>query len=100
MRDAAAVVNTSTSEGQSGALLEAAAVGTPIVARDIPGNRSLLDLIHGKGGDTTRTNNEKQIKIISRDVLLLDDSILPDFNGYSCCTVSFRNAMLLNKILL
>ena len=45
MRDAAAVVNTSTSEGQSGALLEAAAVGTPIVARDIPGNRSLLDLI-------------------------------------------------------
>ena len=47
MADAAAVVNTSESEGQSGALLEAAAVGTPIVARDIPGNRSLLDLVHG-----------------------------------------------------
>uniref|UniRef100_A0A7S0S6S8 Glycosyl transferase family 1 domain-containing protein n=1 Tax=Mantoniella antarctica TaxID=81844 RepID=A0A7S0S6S8_9CHLO len=55
MRDAAAVVNTSTSEGQSGALLEAAAVGTPIVARDIPGNRSLLDLIHGAAVDAGST---------------------------------------------
>ena len=37
MRAATAVVNTSKSEGQSGALLEAAAAGVPIIARDIPG---------------------------------------------------------------
>ncbi len=45
MRAASAVVNTSKSEGQSGAILEAAAAGVPIIARDIPGNRTLLDLL-------------------------------------------------------
>ena len=42
MRAAVGVLNTSLSEGQSGALLEAAAAGTPLLARDIPGNRALL----------------------------------------------------------
>ena len=37
MRAAAGVLNTSASEGQSGALLEAAAAGAPVLARDIPG---------------------------------------------------------------
>jgi len=45
MRAAAGVLNTSASEGQSGALLEAAAAGAPVLARDIPGNRALLDLL-------------------------------------------------------
>ena len=52
MRAATAVVNTSTSEGQSGAILEAAAAGVPIVARDIPGNRALLDLLLDATGET------------------------------------------------
>ena len=45
MRAAAGVLNTSASEGQSGALLEAAAAEAPVLARDIPGNRALLDLL-------------------------------------------------------
>ena len=45
MRAAAGVLNTSASEGQSGALLEAAAAGAPVLARDIPGNRALLDFL-------------------------------------------------------
>jgi hypothetical protein len=45
MRAAAGVLNTSLSEGQSGALLEAAALGTPVLARDVPGNRALLDML-------------------------------------------------------
>ena len=50
MRAASAVVNTSKSEGQSGAILEAAAAGVPIIARDIPGNRTLLDLLFDATG--------------------------------------------------
>jgi glycosyltransferase involved in cell wall biosynthesis len=50
MAHAAAVLNTSTSEGQSGAILEAAALGTPVFARSIPGNRALLDLLAGAKG--------------------------------------------------
>jgi hypothetical protein len=45
MRESAGVLNTSASEGQSGALLEAAACGVAIVARDVPGNRALLQLL-------------------------------------------------------
>jgi len=45
MRESAGVLNTSASEGQSGALLEAAACGVAIVARDVPGNRALLRLL-------------------------------------------------------
>ena len=52
MRAATAVVNTSKSEGQSGAILEAAAAGVPIIARDIPGNRALLDLLLDATGET------------------------------------------------
>jgi len=50
-RAAACVVNTSHSEGQSGALLEAAAVGTPILARDVPGNRALLAALEAASGE-------------------------------------------------
>lgn len=49
MSRAAAVVNTSRSEGMSSALLEAMALGEcPVVARDIPGNAALVT--HGKTG--------------------------------------------------
>jgi glycosyltransferase involved in cell wall biosynthesis len=42
-RAADVVINTSYTEGVSNALLEAMACGRPIVARDIPGNRNLLE---------------------------------------------------------
>lgn len=52
MRHCAAVVNSSTSEGMSGALLEALATGTPVLARRIPGNVALADMARKAGGGT------------------------------------------------
>ena len=60
MRAATAVVNTSKSEGQSGALLEAAAAGVPIIARDIPGNRALLDLLLDATGETPNGERDEE----------------------------------------
>jgi glycosyltransferase involved in cell wall biosynthesis len=48
LRGADVVLNTSRSEGLSNALLEAMAVGRPVLASDIPGNRDLID--HGRTG--------------------------------------------------
>ena len=50
--EAAAVVNTSQSEGQPMALMEAMALETLVIARDIPANRALLGRAQGgvKGG--------------------------------------------------
>ena len=42
MKEADVVVNTSVSEGMSGAILEAMGVGTPVMARNIPANNALL----------------------------------------------------------
>lgn len=42
LREAALVINHSTSEGQSHALLEAMAAGVPVLASDIPGNRNVV----------------------------------------------------------
>lgn len=40
------------SAGQSGALLEAMSVGTPVIARDIPGNSALVDAVAVAAGAT------------------------------------------------
>ena len=42
LREAALVLNTSEHEGQSHALMEAMAAGIPVLARDIPANRALV----------------------------------------------------------
>ena len=42
MRQAAVVVNNSSSEGLANALVEAAAIGRPMVARNIPGNAAVV----------------------------------------------------------
>ena len=60
MRAAAGVLNTSLSEGQSGALLEAAAAGTPVLARDIPGNRALLDMLEEAAGGADPGGPERE----------------------------------------
>lgn len=60
VKDSVSVMNTSHSEGQSGALLEAAACGTVIFARDIPGNRALLELLDKAAeGFDVRASEEK-----------------------------------------
>ena len=52
VRHCAAVVNSSTSEGMSGALLEALATGTPVLARRIPGNVALAEVARNAAGAT------------------------------------------------
>jgi predicted glycoside hydrolase/deacetylase ChbG (UPF0249 family) len=56
IREADAVVNSSISEGMSNALLEAMAIGTPVAARDIPGNSAVVQA--GQTGVLFRTPDE------------------------------------------
>jgi glycosyltransferase involved in cell wall biosynthesis len=69
MRQATAVLNTSESEGQSGALLEAAAAGTPILARDIPGNRALLDLLRDAAQTESEAEAEAEAEVSGRTTI-------------------------------
>lgn len=48
MRESDVVVNSSRSECCANAILEAMDIGVPVIARDVPGNRSLVD--HGRTG--------------------------------------------------
>lgn len=48
MSSATVLVNSSRSESMSSAILEAMALGTPVLAKDIPGNASLIT--HGQTG--------------------------------------------------
>jgi glycosyltransferase involved in cell wall biosynthesis len=76
MRAAAGVLNTSLSEGQSGALLEAAALGTPVLARDVPGNRALLDMLEeaSLGADPGGADRERDPNAFRDDFFDDDDS--------------------------
>jgi len=56
MMQATAIINVSKSEGASNAILEAMALARPIVARNIPGNISLLQ--HGETGLLFDTEEE------------------------------------------
>lgn len=67
MRHCAAVVNSSTSEGMSGALLEALATGTPVLARRIPGNVALADLARKAAGDTASATSASVGGVIMYD---------------------------------
>ena len=58
MRHCAAVVNSSTSEGMSGALLESLAVGTPVLARMIAGNVALADVARAALGAAAADGEE------------------------------------------
>ena len=66
-RAADIVINTSYTEGLSNALLEALSCGRPVLARDIPGNRSLLAPHHA--GLLFRTPTEfvhRALELLSR----------------------------------
>jgi len=57
-RSSLAILNTSLSEGQSSALLEAMTWGVPVMARNITGNRKLLSSVYDSFMSTTTTTEE------------------------------------------
>lgn len=61
LREASAVLNTSQHELMPNSLLEALAIGVPVVARDIPGNRSLIQ--DGETGLLCSTPDECRTKL-------------------------------------
>lgn len=67
MRHCAAVVNSSTSEGMSGALLEALATGTPVLARRIPGNVALAEVARNAAGATAGASSASSGGVIIYD---------------------------------
>jgi len=87
IRDADCVVNTSCSEGCAGALVEAMALGTPVLARDIPGNRALLESYDNLPNSENKGSNLAE--------LLFDTSaaFLDKFKRL-CSEEAFRTAVL------
>lgn len=63
------IINSSHSEGQSSALLEAMFLGKPVVARNNGGNKSIIQ--HGKTGFIFNTTDEFYIQL---DKLLSDEN--------------------------
>ena len=76
--EADVVVSASVSEGLSNALLEAASLGTPLLATDVPGNRYAI-LGNGAGDRCgllyDRDNSED---LVSKALALIDDKKLRD----------------------
>ena len=62
-------LNSSTSEGQSAAMLESMAAGVPVLARDIPGNNFILDGTNGFKF-STRDDFSRQLQTLLRDEFL------------------------------
>ena len=60
--EARVLLNTSISEGQSGAIAEGMMVGTLVFARDIPGNRHLFDLCEARACATLGPTEMKDMK--------------------------------------
>ena len=73
MQSASAVLNSSNSECTPNSLLEAMKIGTPVIARDIPGVRSIV-----KNGETGMlyTTPEEFITICER--VLSDPSLVSE----------------------
>jgi glycosyltransferase involved in cell wall biosynthesis len=70
MCEAQAVLNTSKSESSPNSLLEAMALGVPVLARDIPGNRAVIQ--HGKTGFLFDSPDD----FLASAMLLLEDGNL------------------------
>ncbi|SHJ31744.1 Glycosyl transferases group 1 [Malonomonas rubra DSM 5091] len=83
MRKADVIVNNSRSEGVSNALVEAAALGRPILAADIIGNRAVVQ--HGKNGLLYFDQQQfvQQALQLSRDLKLRKKLSKPNPSAYA-----------------
>lgn len=99
MRQADLILNNSSSEGVANALVEAATLGRPILASDIPGNRAVVR--PGENGLLYRTAEEftRQVRRLLDQPDLLHDLSRPDPTGYSASQEGMRLAAILKDLL-
>lgn len=97
MRQADVILNHSESEGVSNALVEAAALGRPILARNIDGNRTVVQ--HGDNG--LLYDNQQQFTPLalrlSTDLTFRQKLSKPNQSGYSADQEASRLAAILNQ---
>ena len=98
MRQADVILNNSRSEGVANALVEAVALGRPILASDIIGNRALVQ--HGKNGLLYFGQEQfgKQAAQLSRDLKLRAQLSKPNPTGYSAEREGQLLATILNQV--
>jgi len=99
MRQADVIVNNSRSEGVANALVEAAALGRPILAADIIGNRSVVQ--HGKNGLLFFDQQQfvRQALQLSRDLKLRSKLSKPNPSAYRSDRESEVLSSILNRLL-
>lgn len=98
MRQADVILNNSVSEGVSNSLVEAVALGRPILASDIIGNRSVVQ--HGKNGLLYFDQQQfvKQALQLIRDLKLRKRLSKPNPSGYTADREGQLLAAILNRI--
>lgn len=98
MRQADVILNNSRSEGVSNALVEAVALGRPILASDIIGNRAVVQ--HGKNGLLYFGQEQfiKQALQLLRDLKLRTRLSKPNPSGYTADREGKVLAAILNHL--
>lgn len=98
MRQADVILNNSVSEGVSNSLVEAVALGRPILANDIIGNRAVVQ--HGKNGLLYFSQEQfvKQALQLIRDLKLRKRLSKPNPSGYTADREGQLLAAILNQI--
>lgn len=98
MRQSDVILNNSSSEGVSNALVEAVALGRPILASDIAGNRAVVQ--HGKNGLLYFGQEQfvKQALQLCRDLKLRARLSRPNPSAYSAEREGALLATILNEV--
>ncbi|KAJ1487151.1 hypothetical protein T484DRAFT_1941998 [Baffinella frigidus] len=93
MRGAAAVVNSSKSEGMCGSLLEAMAVGTPTLSRAVSGNLELI--LHRQTG--LLYSSPAECVALGKELLGADGALRLSLTKHACRYVEEHHSAALEK---